>query len=130
MKTSDIRAMIFSTPLLEQAVSIPGWDNCNLIIRELDAHSGSALLASCSDAAGNVNQESLVAGIVLATLRNADDPHKSLIFAKNDDPHEYDPAYRDRLMSLGLGRVMGVATASIKLSGLDQAAGTIEAKNA
>ena len=129
MKTLDIRHMILSTPLREEAVTVPGWEAAHVVIRELDGKRGAELIAACTDASGNVNQEALVAGIVLATLRNADDPHKALIFCHADDPNTYDPALRDSLMATGLGRIMQVATQSIKLSGLDAAAAVKEAKN-
>jgi len=128
--------MIFSTPLQEKPVTIDGWNDpatgapANLIIRELTGAAGSELLTSCTDVSTkSVDQEALVAGIVLATLRNADDPNKSLVFALATDPNAYDPALRDPLMATGLGRIMEVAQASIKLSGLDEAAAK-DTKNA
>jgi hypothetical protein len=128
MNTLDIRHLILSTPLREEPVTVAGWESANLVIRELDGKRGAELIAACTDTSGNVNQEALVAGIVLATLRNADDPQKALIFCSAHDPNTYDPALRDSLMATGLGRIMHVATQSIKLSGLDAAA-VKEAKN-
>jgi len=127
MDTLAIRQMILSTPLQEKPVVVPGW-SANLIIRELDGKSGSDLVAACTDTDGKVSQEALVAGIVLATLRNADDANKALVFCKDGAPNVYDPAYRDSLMSTGLGRIMQVANASIDLSGLGAASGE-SAKN-
>ena len=133
--TNSIRNMILTTPLLEQPVSITGWEkdatgnDAHLIIRELDGKEGSDLIAACSDSTGKVNQEALVAGIILASLRNADDPQKALVFSFDGQPNVYNPAYRDGLMATGLGRIMQVAQSSIKLSGLDQSA-VSDAKNA
>lgn len=138
LDTVSLRQLILSTPLAEQPVVIAGWDTApdgsaiQLIIRELDGKSGSELIAACSDVKGAVNQEALVAGIILATLRNADDPNKALVFASDpaNSPNTYDPAYRDALMATGLGHIMAAAMASIKLSGLDVASATSAAKNA
>lgn len=136
MDTLSIRNMILSTPLQELPVSIDGWIDpatnkpANLVIRELTGKAGSELLTSCTDVSTkSVDQEALVAGIVLATLRNADDANKALIFAMDNDPNTFNPALRDPLMATGLGRIMDVARQSIKLSGLDDAAAT-DAKNA
>ncbi len=138
LDTVALRQLILATPLAEEPVVIPGWDKnpadgtpTNLIIRELDGKSGAALIDACSDSSGKVNQEALVAGVILATLRNGDDPKKSLVFSSDpvNTPDVYDPAFRDSLMSQGLGHVMQAAKASIKLSGLDEAAKD-DAKNA
>jgi hypothetical protein len=129
MQTSDIRNLILSSQLKEQPVKVDAWPGTNLIIRELSGKAGSDLISVCTDTKGNVDQESLVAGVVLATLRNADDPNKALVFAKADDGNSYDPAYRDALMSTGLGNIMAVANASITLSGLNQAANVDASKN-
>ncbi len=138
LDTIAVRNLILNASLLEESVTIPGWDKAadgsatNLIIRELDGKTGSDLIAACSDANGKPNQDALIAGVILATLRNGDDPQKALVFAVDpaSQPNTYDPAYRDQLMSKGLGRIMQAATASIKLSGLDTAAATADAKNA
>lgn len=130
LDTVSLRQLLLSSPLQEQPVVIPGWDKAadgtptNLVIRELNGKSGTELLAACSDSAGTVNQEALVAGIILATLRNGDDANKSLVFASDpaNAPDVYDPAFRDSLMATGLGHIMAAAQASIKLSGLDAAA--------
>lgn len=126
MDTADIRNGIFSTPLVEAPVTIAGW-NYNLIIRELSGKAGSALIKSTSNDKGVVDQEALIAGIIMATLRNADDPQKSLIFGM-DTTDEPNPIYRDQLMGTGLSRVMEAAKQSITLSGLDDAAATAAAK--
>lgn len=128
METADVRNMILSTPLAEQAVSIPGW-NANLLIRELSGKAGSDLINACTDAqTQKVNQDALIAGVILATLRNADDPAKALVFS-TDDPNTPNLAFRDPLMATGLGRIMQVAMQSISLSGLDTASGIKDAKN-
>lgn len=128
METADVRNMILSTPLAEQAVIIPGW-NANLLIRELSGKAGSDLINACTDAqTQKVNQDALIAGVILATLRNADDPNKSLVFS-TDDPNTPNLAFRDPLMATGLGRIMQVAMKSISLSGLDTASGIKDAKN-
>lgn len=137
MDTANIRDFILSVPLQEQAVSIPGWDKdasgnpVNLIIRELDGAAGSALMDKVTDSmTQKVDQKKLVAAIILATLRNADDPNKALVFSSDpaNKPDEYNPAYLDGLMSRGLGRIMEVSTASLKLSGLADNA-VADAKN-
>lgn len=139
MDTIALRQLILATPLQEQPVTIANWIDpvaqkpVNLLIRELDGRSGSDLIAGCTDVKTSaVDQDALVAGIVLATLRNADDPNKALVFSSDpvNKPNDYDPAYRDSLMATGLGDIMQVAQASIKLSGLDAAASTAQAKNA
>ena len=138
MDTTSIRTFILEVPLQEQPVTIPGWDKdasgnpINLLIRELDGKSGSDLMSKVTDLkTQQVDQDALVSGIVLATLRNADDPNKALIFSSDpvNKPDEYDPAYRDALMSGGLGRIMNVAKASLELSGLGDNA-VADAKNA
>lgn len=131
MDTLSVRNLILQTPLREQPVVVSGWEGANLIIRELDGKTGADLMAAVSDASGKVNQEALVAGIILASLRNADDPSKALVFSSDpaNTPNAYDPAFRDSLMSTGLGRVMQVAQASIKLSGLDASTAVADAKN-
>lgn len=130
MENADIRNMILNTPLVDQPVTVDGW-NANLFIRELSGKNGSALVNACTDqTTQKVDQVALIAGVILATLRNADDPNKALVFSKPDSPHDYDPAFRDPLMSTGLGRLMQVALQSIKLSGLDTSAGIKDAKNA
>lgn len=121
MKTADVRSLILNTPLREETVTIPGWDGANLLIRELNGKAGADLIAACTDANGKIQQDALVAGIILATLRNADDPNKALVFGY-DDRDEPNPAYRDSLMATGLGRIMECAKRSIKLSGLDETA--------
>ena len=129
-ETLDIRNMILNTPLVEEPITIPGW-NANLIIRELSGKAGSDLINACTDqTTQSVNQEALVAGVILQTLRNADDPNKSLIFAQEGKPDEHNPAYRDQLMSTGLKKIMTVALQSIALSGLDTKATVKDAKNA
>jgi hypothetical protein len=120
--------MILSTPLREEPVTIEVWSGANLFIRELSGKAGADLIAQCTDADGKTDQTSLVAGIVLATLRNADDPNKALIFGF-DGQDAPNPAFRDGLMAIGLGNVMACANASIELSGLGQAA-VSQAKNA
>ena len=132
MDTVAIRNLILSTPLQEQPAVVAAWPGTNLIIRELSASAGAALMSAVSDSAGKVDQDALVAGIVLATLRNADDAKKALIFSSDpvNSPDVYDPAFRDNLMSTGLGSIMQVAQASIKLSGLDNSAAVKDAKNA
>lgn len=132
LSTLDVRNLILSTPLREQPVQIAGWESANLIIRELDGKTGAELMASVSDSSGKVNQEALVAGIILASLRNADDVNKALVFSADPEnqPHVYNPAFRDSLMSTGLGRIMQVAQQSIKLSGLDASTAVADAKNA
>lgn len=131
MDTASIRNMILSTPLREQPVTIAEWAGANLIIRELSGSAGAALMSACSDASGNVNQDALVAGVVLATLRNGDDANKALVFSSDpvNSPNVYDAAFRDGLMSTGLGSIMAVAQASIKLSGLNNSATVADAKN-
>lgn len=136
--TLSIQKLILNTPLRELPVTIPGWDKdengnpVNLILRELDGHSGAALMNAVSDKEGNVNQERLVAGVILATLRNADDPKKALVFSADpvNAPDEYAPAFRDSLMSTGLGNIMNAAKQSIELSGLDSKQAVANAKNA
>lgn len=130
MQTLDIRNMILTTTLREQSVTVPDWETANLIIRELDGKSGSELISACTDADGSVNQDAFVSGVILATLRNADDPNKALVFCKDNQPNEYDPAYRDALMATGLGRIMQVAMKSITLSGLNESVKVDAAKNA
>lgn len=118
MQTSDIRTLILSRPLKEQPVTVEAWPDASLIIRELSAADASAIVDAATAADGKTNQTALVASVVIATLRNAED--KSLIFQATD---------RDALLATGLGPIMEVAQASIKLSGLDSAAGQ-DAKNA
>lgn len=127
MDTSALRDFILAVPLQEQAVSIPGWDKdasgnpVNLIIRELDGKAGAELMDKVSDPkTKQVDQTKLVAAIILATLRNGDDPNKALVFSSDpaSKPDEYNPAYFDSLMSRGLGRIMEVSTLSLQLSGL------------
>lgn len=127
MSTLSKRNAILTTPLREQPAVIDGWPD-GLIIRELSGKAGAALIKMCSDKDGNVDQDRLVAGVILATLRDGDDPEKPLIFGKEGNPDEYDPAYKDGLMAGGLGRVMAAAMASIDLSGLNQAAAKDAAK--
>lgn len=140
MDTNSLRNMILTTPLLEEPVTVPGWldpvtkQPAKLLIRELDGKSGAALIAACTDLdTQSVNQDKLVAGIILASLRNADDPNKALVFSSDpeNEPDTYNPAFHDSLMATGLGRIMQVAQRSIKLSGLDASVEAIEAaKNA
>lgn len=121
MDTLALQQLILNTPLQEQSVSVAAWPGANLIIRELDGKSGSDLMESVTDVASkSVDQEALVAGIVLATLRNADDPNKALVFSADpiNQPNTYAPAFRDSLMKTGLGNIMTVAQQSLKLSGL------------
>lgn len=132
METLDIQKLILGTPLREQSVSVATWPGANLIIRELDGKSGSDLMEACTNVATkSVDQEALVAGIVLATLRNADDPNKALVFSADpvNQPHVYAPSFRDSLMATGLGNIMQVAQDSLKLSGLTDSA-ALDAKNA
>jgi hypothetical protein len=117
MQTADIRNLILTRPLKEQGVTIAEWPDTSLIIRELSAADASAIVDGATGADGKTNQTALIASVVIATLRNAED--KSLIFAPTD---------RDALLATGLGPIMEVAQASIALSGLNAAAGT-EAKN-
>lgn len=129
METADVRNMILSTPLAEIPVTIPGW-NANLLIRELSGNEGSELIDACTDQqTQKVNQKAMIAGVILATLRNADDPNKTLVFSTADDPNKPNLAFRDPLMSTGLGRLMSVALTSIELSGLNTATGIKDAKN-
>lgn len=137
MDTLSLRNMILSTPLAEEPVTVTGWNDpatslpASLLIRELDGKAGADLVMACTDAATQkIDQEALIAGVVLATLRNAED--KALVFSSDpvNKPNEYDPAFRDSLMMTGLGHIMYVANLSIKLSGLDAAAATPAAKNA
>lgn len=127
MSVLSKRNAILTTPLREKPVEIAGWPD-GLIIRELSGKAGAALIKLCSDDKGNVDQDKLVAGVILATLRDGDDPDKSLLFAKETNPDEYDPAYKDGLMAGGLGRIMQAAMESIDLSGLNQAAAKDAAK--
>jgi hypothetical protein len=127
MSVLSKRNAILTTPLREQSVQIDGWPD-GLIIRELTGKSGAALIKMCSDDKGNIDQDKLVAGVILATLRDGDEPEKPLIFGKESNPNEYDPAYKDGLMAGGLGHVMQAAMASIDLSGLNQAAAKDQAK--
>lgn len=137
MDTLSIRNMILTTPLQEEPAQVPAWKDpatgqpANLLIRELNGKAGSDLLSSVTDDAGNVDQNALVANIVLGTLRNADDPKKALVFCLDpeNDPDSPNLAFRDSLMATGLGSIMQVAQASIKLSGLDAATAKDAAKN-
>lgn len=128
MDTAAVRNLLLSTKLQEKAVAVPGWEGANLIIRELSAKAGSDLVAAATDENGKVNQDAFIAGIILATLRNADDENKALVFGK-DGEDAPNPLYRDSLMATGLGRIMQVAKASIDLSGLNEAAQIDIAKN-
>lgn len=88
-------------------------------------------MEACTDQqTKTVNQDKLVAGAVLAALRNADDPNKALVFSADpvNKPNEYNPAFFDSLMSTGLGNLMNVAQQSLKLSGLADNA-VAQAKN-
>jgi hypothetical protein len=130
MDTAAVRNLLLSTKLQEKAVVVPGWEGANLIIRELSGKAGSDLIAASTDADTNkLNQDAFIAGIILATLRNADDENKALVFGK-DGEDAPNPVYRDGLMSTGLGRIMQVAKMSIDLSGLNEAAQVDAAKNA
>jgi|SRR5579859_5859239 len=129
MDNASIRTLILNTPLAEEEVSIPGW-TANLKIRELDARTGSKLVEACTRADGTMDQDGFIAGVILATLRNADDPQDALVFSDEGTPDTYNAAYRDQLMTqTGLGKIMAVANQSIKLSGLDTAAAKSDAKN-
>lgn len=128
MNTADVRTLLLSTKLQEKRVIVPGWESTNLIIRELSGKAGAELIAQCTDADGKIVQESLVAGVILATLRNADDPNKALVFGY-EDRDEANPLFKDAIMSIGLGRVMSVAKASIDLSGLNESAQVEDLKN-
>lgn len=131
MQTTDVRNLILSTPLQEQAVTNNAvWPGANLIVRELSGKAGSDLVASCTDSKGKVDQTSLIAGVILETLRNADDPNKALVFGMDDGTDAPNPAYKDSLLSIGLGKVMSIAQQSINLSGLDAAAKVEDSKNA
>lgn len=113
MDTQAIRAAWLESELKEipVKVSIPALAGANLVIRELSGDEGSALMDACTDQeTKKVDQKKLVAGIIIATLRNADDPEKALIFSEFD---------RDPLMSKGLEPLMLTAKTSIKLSGLE-----------
>lgn len=112
MNTQAIRQAWLESKLKEVPVTvdIPELKDAHLVIRELPGHAGNELMEICTNQdTKTVDQKKLVAGIILATLRNADDPEKSLIFSEPD---------RDLLMSTGLGAIMTVAMASINLSGL------------
>lgn len=128
MNTADVRNLILNCKLAEQAVVVPGWEGANLVVRELSGKAGSELISMVTDAEGIINQEDMIAGIILATLRNVDDGGK-LVFGY-DDRDEANPNYRDSLMGTGLGRIMEVAKMSIKLSGLDEKTAVDGAKNA
>jgi hypothetical protein len=129
---ADIRNIIFSSSLQEQTVTVPAWAGVNLIVRELSGKAGSDLLASCTDPeTDKVDQTALVGAIILATLRNVDEPNKPLVFSVDGQPDTPNPIYRDQLMTtVGLGTIMQIATASIKLSGLDASVKVEDLKNA
>lgn len=123
MDTQAIRQAWLESELKEVPVkvSIPALAGANLIIRELSGDEGSALMDACTDLeTKKVDQKKLVAGIIIATLRNADDPEKALIWGEFD---------RDPLMAKGLEPIMTIAQKSIALSGLTDAAVADAKKN-
>lgn len=125
MNNQEVIKLIASCQLKEEDVKVAGWEGANLFIRELSGNAGSDLIEACTDG-GAINQKALLAGIILATLRNHDEAGKLVFGDENDEPN---PMYRDSLMSNGLARIMAVAKQSITLSGLDEAAAIDSAKN-
>jgi hypothetical protein len=122
MDTQAIRQAWMESELAEQPVKIdlPGLAGANLIIRELTFGEGADLIALCSDQKSKtMDQKKLMGLVLLATLRNADDPDKALIFSEAD---------RDFILSKSMNAALTAANASLKLSGLQEKAAD-ESKN-
>jgi hypothetical protein len=82
----------------------------NLIIRELDANAAGDILDVCTDKHGKINQKKLMAMMLIASVRNADDP---------DDAPIWNNSMLQPLLSKNIRPIVAIAQQAIKQSGLN-----------
>ncbi|HEX3640202.1 MAG TPA: hypothetical protein VHV10_02810 [Ktedonobacteraceae bacterium] len=82
----------------------------NLIIRSLSADNAGDILDTCTRKDGTTDQKKLMFMMLAATVRNADDPHKSLV---------WNTSFMKPLLKTNVAPFVAIAQQSIKLSGLN-----------
>ena len=83
--------------------------NAHLILRSLDADTAGDILDACTDKTGKTSQKKLMFMMLAASVRNADDPEKALV---------WNNSFMQPLLRKNVAPFAAIAQQSIKLSGL------------
>lgn len=117
METDKIRQLWLDETLQEEPIpesSLPRTlqgKGVNLVIRELDANAVGDILNTCTDSkSGKIDQKRLMAMMMIASVRNGDDP---------DGPPIWNTSFLQPLLSKNVKPLVAIAQQCIKLSGLD-----------
>src|SRR2546421_4277336 len=116
MENDKIRALWLDDELEEVPIpesSLPKTlqgKKVHLILRALDANTAGDILDACTDKAGKTNQKKLMFMMLAASVRNADDPEKALI---------WNNSFMQPLLQKNVAPFAAIAQQSIKLSGLN-----------
>lgn len=117
MDTNNIRALWLEETLAEEPIpenSLPRTlqgKSVNLLLRELSADEAGDIIDACTDKKTNkLNQKKFMALVLAASVRNANDPEKGLV---------WDETFVQPLLSKRLKPLLTIATQSINLSGLN-----------
>lgn len=82
----------------------------HLILRSLTADAAGDILDACTRKDGTTDQKKLMFMMLASSVRNADDPDKSLL---------WNNSFMRPLLATNVGPFAAIAKQSIKLSGLD-----------
>lgn len=116
MDTDKIRTLWMDDTLEESPIpesSLPKTlqgKGVHLVVRELDADTAGNILNSCSDKDGNTDQKKLMAKMLIASVRNADDPDGGPI---------WNNGFLQPLLAKNVRPLVAIAQQSIKQSGLN-----------
>lgn len=117
MELNDIRSAWLNDALIEEDVpelSLPRalqGKGLHLIVRELSADEAGSMIDACTDPKTKVlNQKLFMASMVIATLRNGDDPAC---------PSVWDTSFLQPLLTKSIKPILQIAQQSINLSGLN-----------
>lgn len=116
MDTDKIRSLWMDDTLEESPIpesSLPKTlqgKGVHLIVRELDADTAGDILNSCADKDGRTDQKKLMAKMLIASVRNADDPDGGPI---------WNNGFLQPLLAKNVRPLVAIATQSIKQSGLN-----------
>lgn len=116
MDTNTIRSLWLEEDLQEEPISESALPRTlqgkgiNLIIRELSADEAGDIIDASTDRKTNkLNQKQFMAMTMVASVRNADEPEKPLV---------WDQTFMQTLLGKGLKPMLQIAKQSIALSGL------------
>ncbi len=116
MDTEQIRQLWLEDTLEEMPIpesSLPRplqGKGVRLITRELDANTAGAIMDKCVDKSGKTDQTKLMGMMLIASVRNADDPNGAPV---------WNNSFLQPLLSKNVKPLVMIAQQSIKQSGLN-----------